>query len=162
MTLGQFTDPKLLIPRLHSEEQDAAIRELTQRLEAGQRLANPAVFLEALLKRERELPTFIGDGVAVPHVRSQAVTHISLAVGLSQAGIPWGRGQPNVARLVFLFALPLEEPGTYLRLLSTLSRLVGDESAFAALTRATEPEQMLVALNSVRLPVRQVGQVRPV
>jgi PTS system fructose-specific IIC component len=152
MTLAQFTEPKLLIPRLLSLQQDGAIEELTRRLETTRRLKNPGVFLPAILKREHDFPTFIGEGVAVPHVRNEAVEDISLAVGLSQAGILWGLGQNSIARLIFLFALPLDEPGTYLKLLSLLSRLIAHKPEFTALAAATQPEQMLASLNAVHLP----------
>lgn len=56
MTLGQFTEPRLLIPRLLSDRQDGAIQELAKRLEATGRIQNASAFLEAVLKRENELP----------------------------------------------------------------------------------------------------------
>jgi mannitol/fructose-specific phosphotransferase system IIA component (Ntr-type) len=149
MTLGQFTESKLLLPRLLSDRQDAAIEELTERLEATHRIQNAPAFLEAVRQRETEIPTFL-DCIAVPHVRGGAVQQLSLAVGLSATGIPWGRDNRRVARAVFLFAVPWAEAQTYLSLLSGLSRLVQDKMAFAALRRATQPEDMLSVLDAIR------------
>lgn len=151
MTLGQFTEPKLLIPRLLSDRQEGAIHELTKRLEVTERIQNAPAFLEAVLKRESELPTFIGEGVAVPHVRGGAVNTLSVAVGLSAAGIPWGLDRRRIAKVVFLFAVPLTEAHTYLSLLSGLSTLINDDMAFTALKRATQPEDMHSVLRAIRL-----------
>ena len=150
MTLGQFTEAKLLIPRLLSDRRDGAIQELTKRLEGTGRIENAPGFLEAVLKRETEMPTMV-EGVAVPHVRGAAVQNLSIAVGLSAAGIPWGRDKRRAAHMVFLFAVPLSDAATYLSLLSGLSSLIQDEIAFTALKRATQPEEMLMVLNAVRL-----------
>lgn len=151
MTLGQFTETKLLVPRLVSGHQDGAIHELTRRLEATGRITNAPAFLEAVLKRERELPTFVGDGVAVPHVRGGAVAKLSMAVGLAAAGIPWGSSQRHDARMVVLFAVPLLEAQTYLTLLSGLSSLIQDETALAAVQRARQPDEMLSVFNATHL-----------
>ena len=151
MTLGQFTEAKLLVPRLLSGHQQGAIQELTKRLEATGRITNAPAFLEAVLKRVRELPTFVGEGVAVPHVRGAAVSQLSMAVGLADAGIQWGASQRHDVRIVVLFAVPLAEAQTYLNLLSGLSSLIQDEKAFAALQRARQPEEMLSVFNSTHL-----------
>lgn len=150
MTLGQFTEPRLLIPRLLSERSDGAIRELAKRLETTGRIGNAPAFLEAVLRREEELPTYI-EGVAVPHARGGAVTELSIAIGLSGPGIPWDRENRCVAKAVFLFAVPLSEAQTYLALLGGLSSLIHDEIAYTALRRATQPEAMLQVLQAVRL-----------
>jgi len=154
LTLGQFTETKLLVPRLLSGRQDGAIQELTKRMEATGRISNAPSFVEAALKRELDLPTFAGDGVAVPHVRGGAVRELSVAVGLSATGICWGRAGRRTAHAVFLFAVPLAEAATYLALLSGLSSLIFDETAFASLKHAKQPEEMLRVFHAVRL-VRQ-------
>ena len=161
MTLGQFTEPRLLIPHLLSDRQDGAIQELTKRLAATGRIQNAPAFLEAVLKREAELPTFVGEGVAVPHVRGGAVPKLSIAVGLSSVGIPWSWDTRRVVKVVFLFAVPLTEAQTYLSLLSGLSSLINDEMAFDALRRATQPEEMLSVLNAVRLLRMSVPSSQP-
>jgi mannitol/fructose-specific phosphotransferase system IIA component (Ntr-type) len=150
MTLGQFTEPKLLIPRLLSDRQDGAIQELTERLEVTHRIQSAPAFLEAVRQRETEMPTFL-DCIAVPHVRGESVKELFLAVGLSATGIPWGWDKRRVARVVFLFGVPWAEAPMYLSLLSGLSRLVQDKTAFEALRRATEPEEMLSSLNAIHL-----------
>lgn len=151
MNLGQFTELKLLIPRLLSDRQEEAIRELTKRLEASDRIQNATAFIEAVLKREAELPAFI-DGVALPHARGAAVQRLSMAVGLSTVGIPWaGNKRRGTAHAVFLFAVPLTETQAYLLLLSGLSGLIQDKPALASLMRAVRPEEMLNVLKTVRM-----------
>ena len=151
LTMGRFTEPRLLVPRLLSNRPEGVIQELAKRLEATGRIQDAAAFTKAVAGREVDLPTVVGSGVAVPHGRGSAVRSLSLAVGLSAAGIPWGRGHRLTARAIFLFAIPLMEASTYLALLSGLSTLMRDERAFAALESAMQPEDMLWVLNGVHL-----------
>ena len=150
MTFGHFSEPDLLAPKLPDDGQDGAIRELTRRLESTGRIRNAPSFLAAALARERQQPIFVGEGVVVPHVRSGDVVRLSVAVGLAGEGIPWGKH--GTARVVFLFAVPLNEAGKYLLLLSGLSRLMQNEAAFAALQQGTQPEEMWRMLNEICLP----------
>jgi len=151
MNLGQFTEPKLLIPRLLSDRQEGAIRELTKRLEASGRIRNAPGFVEAVLKPETELPTFI-EGVALPHARGAAVQRLSLAVGLSTVGIPWaGNKGRGTAHAIFLFAVPLTEGQVYLRVLSGLFGLIQDEPTLAALMRTIRQEEMFNIMKTVRM-----------
>ena len=149
MNLSQFTETKLLVPRLLSDQRDGAIQELAKRLETTERIARAPAFLDAVLKREAELPTFI-EGVAVPHARGGAVRKLSIAVGLSADGIAWGLERRQIAHAIFLCAVPLTDARQYVSLLSGLSCLVQDQELFAALMRSTQPEEMIKVLAAVK------------
>lgn len=151
ISLADFTETKLLTPCLLSDRQDNAIWELTQRLSTLDRIHNAPAFAEAVRRREAELPTFVGDGVVVPHARGGAVRRLSMAVGLSTTGIPWGKNSGQTAHVVFLFAVPLTGTQTYLRLLAGVADLLRNELGLAGLRRATQPEEMLGILRAVCL-----------
>lgn len=151
LTLGQFTEARLLVPRLLNTGQEGVIQELAKRLETTGRIPSATAFVEAVTGRELDCPTFVGDRVAVPHGRGGAVRALSLAVGLSADGIPWGRDHRRNAHIVFLFAIPLPEAARYLALLSGLSCLLHDVRMFAALKGSRQPEQMLQVLDAVRM-----------
>jgi fructose PTS system EIIBC or EIIC component len=150
MTLAELTEPKLLVPRLLSHHQAGAIQELTRRLESAGRIGNAAGFADAILKREAELPTLLEQGIALPHARGSAVRMISLAVGRSDAGIPWGPERRPV-HLLFLFAVPLTETQGYLAALSAVSRFLSDAPAFAEFSSARQPEMMWRVLQRAEL-----------
>lgn len=150
MNLGQFTETKLLIPRLFNDRPEGAIWELAKRLEVAGRIQHTPAFVEAAIRREAELATFL-DGVALPHGRGAAVQQLSLAVGFSTVGIPWAGNHRECAHALFLIAVPLTEAGTYLRLMSGLAWLIQNQTALAALMRATQPEEMLRILASVQV-----------
>lgn len=150
MTVGQFTEPVLLVPRLLSDTQASAIQELAKRLYRAERIEDADGFCAPVMERELGAPTLIGNGVAMPHARGAGVTSLSLAVGISDAGIPWPE-RDSMVHVVFLSAIPFSQTQTYLSLLMGLSRLVQDESAFESLKNAARTEQMIEILNSISL-----------
>lgn len=154
-SLGSLTEPRLLVPRLSSGRPEAAIEELAQRLEAVGRIPKSTAFAEIVIRRELDLPTFVGEGVVVPHGRGAAVKALTLAVGLSDSGIPWGREGHLRAHCVFLSAIPPTGASRFLALLSALSGLIRDDAALSALKAAARPEDMLRVLSGVKL-VRKV------
>jgi mannitol/fructose-specific phosphotransferase system IIA component (Ntr-type) len=146
MRLAQFTEPKLLVPRLLSGDQFGALRELAKRLQNADRIDDAHAFFEAVLEREYMLQTTPELGVAFPHARGRGVNSLSYAVGLSTDGLTWGPAKASRVQIVFLFAVPISEARPYLMLLSGLSRFAQDEQARAGLLACSQPEQILERL----------------
>jgi len=154
MTLAQFTEPTLLVPHLLSEQRDAAIAELSQRLENARRIEDASAFANAVMEHEA-LASAVFDGVAFPLARGQAVKTLSFCVGLSQRGFRWGAGKGPAVHTVVLFAVPLAEGETHLSLLLTFSNFLKDAMALATLRRCAQPEEMLANLSNVQVVRRR-------
>jgi len=146
MTLAQFTEPNLLVPRLLSETHDSAIAELSSRLEKAGRIENADAFTHAVLKHE-SFVSAVFDEVAFPLARGPAVKELSFALGLSQAGVRWSDGKASTIHAVVLFAVPWSAEHSYLSLVMSFSSFLKDEMAFSALHRCTQPEEMFSVLN---------------
>jgi mannitol/fructose-specific phosphotransferase system IIA component (Ntr-type) len=150
MTLGQFTEPKLLIPQLECATKETALAELSKRLTGAGRVDNADVFLSAVLEHDALAPA-VFERVAVALARGQQVKVLSFALGLSSHGIRWNVVGAPVVSAVFLFAVPQSAGELYLSLVLTLSGFISDTAAFSTLRRCREPEEMLDVLNAVRI-----------
>lgn len=148
MTLAQFTELKLLVPRLLSTERESAITELSKRLEMAERIENAEAFANAVLEFEA-LASAVFDGVAFALARGRAVKELSFALGLALQPISRGIRRGQMIHTVLLFAVPLSEGQRYLSLVLTFSSFVKDEMAFSALRRCVQPEEMLTVLSHV-------------
>ena len=150
MTLAQYTEPGLLVPRLLSEYRDSALAELGSRLEKAGRIENARAFTHAVLDHESIVST-VFEKVAFPLARGQAVKELSFALGLSPQGIRWGVSKAPTVHAVVLFAVPLSAGQSYLSLVVTFSKFLQDKMALSVLSRCTQPEDMLAALEQVRV-----------
>jgi mannitol/fructose-specific phosphotransferase system IIA component (Ntr-type) len=148
MTLAQYTEPRLLVPRLLSDDRSSAITELSLRLEKTGRIANADAFTLAVLDHESVVSVVFAE-TAFPLARGQAIRELSFALGVSPQGIRWGTGRAPTAHAVVLFAVPLSAGQPYLSLLATFAKSLRDEAPLFSLHRCEQPEQMFAALNAV-------------
>ena len=150
MTLGQFTESKLLVPQLEASTKETALVELSKRLADAGRVDNADAFLSAVLDHDALAPA-VFEEIAIALARGRPVKELSFALGLSSHAIRWDATGAPAVDAVFLFAVPQSAGELYLSLVLTLSSFISDTAAFSALKRCTEPEQMLDVLNAVRI-----------
>src|SRR6266568_4831674 len=102
--------------------------------------------LGAILERERQFPTGIGYGVAVPHGRCPALSGLVVVAGTTPAPIPYETIDGEPVRLFFLLAGPESAAGAHVKALSRISRLVRQEPVRGRLLGARTPEEFYRAV----------------
>ncbi len=80
--------------------------------------------LEAVLKREREVPTSVGEGVAIPHARIPGIGEPRMAFARLAEGIEFAAPDARPVRLVVLILSPAEEPAVQLKLLQRIAEIM--------------------------------------
>lgn len=113
-----------IIPQLKSTERDAVIHELIEALHKSKKLAkiDPKVLAKAVIKRENEASTGIGKGVAVPHVKHEAIREPIAVVGCSSEGIDFASLDKQPVYSVFLLLSPIDNPDKHLQAMETIFR----------------------------------------
>ena len=127
--------------------QPAAIRELVALLAATSAIRNSNRFVEELHGREAINSTYAADGVAFPHARTKLVEQIVLAIGRSDAGIPW-TGKGERAHLIFLIAVPERLISDYLVVVGAIARITRDPPLRTLLLHADSVEEFMATLRS--------------
>ncbi len=94
------------------------------------------VYREGVFEREREGTTGIGDGVAIPHCKSDAVSRPGLAAMVVKHGVDFDALDKEPVYLLFLIAAPNTKDNVHLDVLSKLSVLLMDEEFTNALKNA--------------------------
>ncbi len=112
----------------------------------GASAAQADEILGAILERERQFPTGIGYGVAVPHGRCPALPNLVVVAGTTPAPIPYETIDGEPVRLFFLLAGPESHAGVHVKALSRISRLVRREPVRGRLLAARTAEEFHRAL----------------
>src|SRR6059036_3592287 len=97
--------------------------------------------LGAILERERQFPTGIGYGVAVPHGKTPALTNLLAVAGTTRSPVPYETVDGEPVRLFFMLAGPESQAGAHVKALSRISRLVRREATRAQLLAATDGQE---------------------
>lgn len=129
--------PWAVCPDLKAETPEGLIRELGGLLEGCPAVRDHQRFIEELLARERDTPTGLEHGCALPHARSAEVEEIVMLVGRSRQGVDFG-APDGPAHLFFLFGVPLRAITPYLKLVASLSALLRSGEYRAALLSAED------------------------
>ena len=88
----------------------------------------------------------MGDGIAIPHARSEAVERVCFAIGLKQGGIEFGSLDGERTQIFILIASPKTGSGPHLQLLAALGGLLKDESLRSDLLSARSPDNLVEIL----------------
>jgi PTS system fructose-specific IIC component len=122
---------------------EETIRRLVDLMDKTGSLSDKEIFRLAVMKREEEGTTGIGEGVAIPHGRSSAVKNAKLAAMVIRAGADFDSLDGEPAFLYFLIAVPEVANDLHLEVLSKLSTILMDEAFRAKLIAAPDVETFL-------------------
>ncbi len=122
MKLADFVCFKALIPRLESTNRDGVIAELVNALDAAGKLGkgNCKDLIKTVIKRENEASTGMGKSVAVPHVKSNAVSEVVAAIGMSEAGVDFSSLDKQPVYSIILLISPVDDPDKHLQAMENL------------------------------------------
>ena len=124
------------------------IDELTKKLDETGRLNSLEGYREAILKREEQSTTGIGEGIAIPHAKTDAVKIPSIAFAKSTAGVDYESLDGQPVHLVFMIAASAGANNEHLETLSRLSMLLMDDSFRDKLMAATTPDEVISIIDT--------------
>jgi fructose-specific phosphotransferase system IIA component len=103
--------------------------------------------VDALLQREKLGSTGIGQGVAIPHCRCDAVKEHIAMLGISHPGIDFATLDGKPVNLVFLLLCPADANGQHLQIMARVSRLFKDRSFRQSLLEAKSSADVAAIIN---------------
>jgi mannitol/fructose-specific phosphotransferase system IIA component (Ntr-type) len=139
-----LTPSRIRVPLL-ARDKNGVLRELVELLLAGNG-GSPDEVLAAILERERQFPTGIGYGVAVPHGKTPVVGSLRVVAGTTTAPVPYDAIDGEPVRLFFMLAGPESQAGAHVKALSRISRLVRREPVRTRLLAARNAEEFYRSL----------------
>ncbi|MGX7195856.1 PTS fructose transporter subunit IIABC [Enterococcus olivae] len=143
MKLEDLITSDNIILNLKGQNQTEVIDEMVQKLSENLIVTDAVAFKEAVWKREKEISTAIGDGIAIPHAQSEAVKKPAIIVGRTLVGVDYGGEHTH---LIFMIAAPKNASNDHLTLLSKLSTFLISENFRAKLLIARDEEDILTAI----------------
>ncbi|WP_409176410.1 fructose-specific PTS transporter subunit EIIC [Brevibacillus fortis] len=132
----------ILFP-LSASSKEAVLDELIEKLDDAGRLNSKEEMKQAILARESQGSTGIGEGIAIPHAKTAAVKTPSIAFGFSKEGVDFDSLDNQKAHLFFMIAATEDANQAHLETLALLSQMLMDEAFRQELMSAETKEQVL-------------------
>lgn len=113
---------------LDAGTKENAIAALLKLFAGHPSIADHGALADAIWEREEALPTGIGLGIGVPHVRLTSVRAPVAALGVLKTGIDYSSLDGIPVRVLLMVAMPAGMHKEYLQYLARASRLFQDET----------------------------------
>jgi fructose PTS system EIIBC or EIIC component len=123
------------------------VEELVTVLDHAGKLTDKAEYKKAILAREEQSTTGIGDGIAIPHAKTKAVKQAAIAFGRSTGGVNYESLDGQPAHLFFMIAATEGANNTHLEALARLSTILMNPEARQQLLEAKSEDAVLAIIN---------------
>jgi len=125
---------------LKSTDHESAITEVIEPLKSHPHVNDTDTLRQETWARELKESTCIGNGIAFPHARCNAVSQLVMAAGIHPEGIPF-TGALTKIHLIIVIGTPVQMGKEYLTAVGALARLLKEESLCQKLIAAKNAEE---------------------
>jgi fructose PTS system EIIBC or EIIC component len=143
MRITELLQKNTMILNLKSSSKADVIDELVGKLDRGGKLNDREGYKKAILAREEQSTTGIGEGIAIPHAKTASVKTPAIAFGRSAEGIDYEALDGQNSHLFFMIAASEGANNAHLETLSRLSSLLMDDGFRKKLMNAADEEEIL-------------------
>ncbi|MBE6829764.1 MAG: PTS fructose transporter subunit IIC, partial [Ruminococcaceae bacterium] len=133
------------------ESKADAVDRLVNLMEQSGNLNDKEEYKRCVLEREKEGTTGIGEGVAIPHAKTNAVSRAGLSAMVVKDGVDYESLDGEPAHLLFLIAAPQTEENIHLDVLGRLSVLLMDDNFRQNLLQAKSNAEFLELINQAEI-----------
>ena len=127
MKIVDFLNEKAIVASLKSTSKENIIRELVDVLAKAEGIRGKEELVKVLINRESLGSTGIGQGVGIPHGKTNTVKKLIAAFGISHEGVNFDALDGDPVYIFFLLVAPEDSAGPHLKGLARISRLLKDK-----------------------------------
>jgi PTS system fructose-specific IIA component/PTS system nitrogen regulatory IIA component len=149
MKLADIIVEGAIIPNLKASDRDSAIGEMIGALVTSGALSPELAdeFTKAIIKREKRGSTGFGHGVAVPHVKHQAIKQMAVAVAVSRSGVEFNALDKQPVFSIFMLLSPEDKPEHHLDAMEAIFGNLSQETFRRFLRQATTVDDVRTLLH---------------
>jgi len=125
---------------VESIDKEEALKELVGVLAKVKNIGDQKAIVKALIERESLGSTGIGQGIAIPHGKTDKVGELTAVMGISKKGVNFDALDGEPVYIFFLLIAPKDTAGPHLKALAQISRLLRD-TYFCELIRKCKTSQ---------------------
>ncbi len=145
MNITDILSPTAVKMPLIATEKRAVIDELVDLLDDAGLITEPDTLKQIVWEREQQRSTGIGEGLAIPHGKSNCSTELVMAIGRPEKPIDFQAVDGEPVQLVVLLASPPDKTSDHIQALGKISRLMSNPK-FRARAYAAETADELYKL----------------
>lgn len=148
MKIQDVLNKNVMLFDLQATDKEGVINEMVQSLVDNGVVTDFDTFKAGIMNREAQTSTGLGDGIAMPHSKNEAVKEATVLFAKSNKGVDYASldGQPT--DLFFMIAAPEGANDTHLAALAELSKYLMKSGFADKLRQASTPDQVIAAFDA--------------
>ena len=148
MKIQDVLNKNVMLFDLKATDKEGVINEMIQSLLDNGVVTDFETFKAGIMNREAQTSTGLGDGIAMPHSKNEAVKEATVLFAKSNKGVDYASldGQPT--DLFFMIAAPEGANDTHLAALAELSKYLMKPGFADKLRKASTPDQVIAAFDA--------------
>lgn len=127
---------------LESEDKEELFEEMVDLLVRSKPDYDRGQLIEAVEERESKMSTGIGNGIAIPHCKTDAVSETCGVIGTSRSGIDYESLDGEPVYIVFMLIGPVTDAEIHLKALQQISILMQDRGLYQRLLETENPGEL--------------------
>jgi fructose-specific phosphotransferase system IIA component len=143
MQISEFLSTDMIKVGLESTSKKDVIIEMVDILEKAGKIKDKETIIKALMERENLGTTGIGQGVALPHAKTDLVQDVSIVLGISKKGINFSSLDGEPVYIIFMFLSPEKSASLHLKVLAKASQLLKDKYFREPLKEMNSAEEVI-------------------
>ena len=147
MRITDLLDARSILLDASPKSKSEALDQIVDLMVKSEKINDKEAYRKQVYAREEESTTGIGEGIAIPHGKCDAVTKPGLAAMVVKDGVDFDSLDGEPVTLIFLIAAPNTEDNIHLDVLSKLSVLLMNEEFTESLRNAKTVEEFMNIIN---------------
>ena len=147
MRITDLLDARSILLDASPKSKNEALDQIVDLMVKSEKINDKEAYRKQVYAREEESTTGIGEGIAIPHGKCDAVTKPGLAAMVVKDGVDFDSLDGEPVTLIFLIAAPNTEDNIHLDVLSKLSVLLMNEEFTESLRNAKTVEEFMNIIN---------------
>ena len=143
MKIVEFLNEKAVNANIKTTTKEGVLRELVDTLAKAEGIKNREDLVKVLLNREALGSTGIGQGVGIPHAKTNSVKKLVAALGICAQGVNFDALDGEPVHIFFLLVAPEDSAGPHLKGLARISRLLKDKYFRESLKQLSDEKAIL-------------------
>lgn len=159
MKLSSYLDEKFIFDNVEGNDIDEIIHSVVAKVSNCDKTVNSckAIIEEAVIKREHEIPTAIGKGIAIPHARINEYNDVSVIIAKLSKPV-----EDEIAALhtidkvdlIFMIIAGKTKNKTVLKLMSSISRLAQKDEFLDKIRKEKDPRAIIKLIQGYEVDVK--------
>ncbi len=143
MNLKKILSKDSIMMDVHANSKNEILAELTDYLVGEGKISDRDKVFEALIDRESKMSTGMGQGVAIPHAKTDCVNEMVALIAIKKSGAEFNSMDGQPSNIFILTLSPATKSGPHIQFLADISRVLAKEETRKQILACSTKQQVL-------------------